>query len=101
MPLESIENLMNAAERGNYAVGYFESWNFESLQGVIDAAERVRSPVIIGFSGEFLSQRANGIEEDLAMYGAMGKSFAHAAKIPCGFIFNECALLVAKRIPPL
>ena len=25
--------------RGGYAIGYFEAWNLESLQGVLDAAE--------------------------------------------------------------
>lgn len=91
MPLESINRLMDDARRQSYAVGYFESWNFESLQGVVDAAEQVRSPVIIGFSGDFLSRRADGIEEDLAMYGAMGKAFAESAKVPCGLVFNECS----------
>ena len=52
---------MRDCQAGGYAVGYFESWNLESLQGVIDAAEQTRSPIIIGFNGEFLcSQRAAG-----------------------------------------
>ena len=55
MPLESIGSLMQRAVRGGYAVGYFESWNLESLQGVIDAAEQTRSPIIVGFNGGFLS----------------------------------------------
>ena len=91
MPLEPIKNLMANAKQGLYAVGYFESWNFESLQGVIDAAEQTRSPIIIGFSGEFLSQRKGGSENDLATYGAMGRAFAENARVPCGFIFNECS----------
>ncbi len=40
--------------RGGYAVGYFESWNLESLLAVADAAEAERSPVILGFSGIYL-----------------------------------------------
>src|SRR5262245_58732301 len=90
MPLESINRLMRAAERGNYAVGYFESWNLESLQGVIDAAEETRSPIIIGFNGEFLSDRAGATESELALYGSVGKAAAEQATVPCGFIFNEC-----------
>ena len=46
---------MRRAVHGGYAVGYFESWNIESLQGVIDAAEQTRSPIIAGFNGGFLS----------------------------------------------
>ena len=61
MPLESIPRLMADCQAGGYAIGYFESWNLESLQGVLDAAEQTRSPVIVGFNGEFLSHdRAAG-----------------------------------------
>src|ERR1700748_2879025 len=91
MPLESIGKLMNEAVRNNYAVGYFESWNLDSLQGVIDAAEQTRSPMIIGFNGEFLSQRAGATPEELALYGTVGKAVAAKASVPCGFIFNECS----------
>ena len=56
MPLEAIGPMMRRAVEGKYAVGYFESWNLESLQGVIDAAEETRSPIIIGFNGDFLSR---------------------------------------------
>ena len=55
MPLEPIDLMMHRGRGEGYAVGYFESWNLESLQGVIDAAEETRSPVIIGFNGAFLS----------------------------------------------
>lgn len=91
MPLESIDRLMKAAQHHDYAVGYFESWNLDSLQGVIDAAEQTRSPMIIGFNGEFLSERAGAKPDELAIYGAVGKAMAAKATVPCGFIFNECS----------
>jgi fructose/tagatose bisphosphate aldolase len=91
MSLETIDHLMQSAAQQSYAVGYFESWNLESLLGVVDAAEATRSPVIIGFNGEFLSQRAGATQEDLATYGTMGRAVAEEAKVPCGFIFNECS----------
>ncbi len=40
MPLQAIGPMMRRASERGYAVGYFESWNLESLQGVVDAAER-------------------------------------------------------------
>ena len=43
MPLESISRLMADCQEGGYAIGYFESWNLESLQGVLDAAEQTRA----------------------------------------------------------
>jgi ketose-bisphosphate aldolase len=91
MSLEPIDRLMQHARAYEYAVGYFESWNLDSLQGVIDAAEKTRSPVIIGFNGEFLSQRAGAQSDELALYGSLGKAVATQAHVPCGLIFNECS----------
>ena len=91
VPLESIDRLMHTALAGRYALGYFESWNLESLQGVIDAVEQTRSPTVIGFSGEFLSQRAGATPEDLTQYAALGLAAAGRARVPCGLILNECS----------
>jgi len=90
MPLEPIHCLMRRCHEGGYAIGYFESWNLESLQGVLDAAEQTRSPIIIGFNGEFLSRGDRLAAERLALYGAMGNAAAESASVPCGLIFNEC-----------
>ncbi|MHB8628780.1 MAG: class II fructose-bisphosphate aldolase [Aggregatilineales bacterium] len=90
MPLISIPELISHARTSGYAIGYFESWSMDSLQGVIDAAELSRSPVIIGFNGEFLSRPDRKASERLAWYGALGKAVALSASVPCGFIFNEC-----------
>ncbi len=90
MPLESISSLLERAIRGGYAVGYFESWNLESLQAVIDAAEQTRSPIIVGFNGGFLSGPDRLAGERLSWYGALGRAAAESASVPCGLIFNEC-----------
>ena len=42
MSCHPVLELIDAAHRQGHAVGYFESWNLESLQGVIDAAEQTR-----------------------------------------------------------
>jgi ketose-bisphosphate aldolase len=91
MSLEPIGEMMAHARRHRYAVGYFESWSIDSLYGVIDAAEAQRSPVIIGFNGEFLSHAGRVTAENVSIYGALGKAAATSAGVPCGFIFNECA----------
>jgi fructose/tagatose bisphosphate aldolase len=90
MALEPIPKLMRHAQEQQYAVGYFESWSLESVQGVIDAAEQTRSPVIIGFNGEWLAERPGASTEELKLYAAMGRAAAGEAKVPVGFIFNEC-----------
>lgn len=91
MPLEPILDLMRHARQDGYGIGYFESWNLESIQGVIDAAEETRSPVIIGFNGEFLCRSDRQSKERLSWYAALGKAAAESASVPCGLIFNECA----------
>ena len=91
MPLESVQSLMQRARSGGYAVGYFESWNLESLQGVLDAAEETRSPVFIGFNGDFLSGSDRLCRERLELYAAAGVAAAVSASVPCGLVFNECA----------
>lgn len=90
MPLESVGHLMQRCREGRYALGYFESWNLESLQGVLDAAEQTRSPMVIGFSGDFLSDTERLASERLGLYGALGKAAAESSQVPCALIFNEC-----------
>ena len=98
MSLEPVGEMMRSAAAGGYAVGYFESWNFESLQGAIDAAEHARSPIIIGFNGDFLSRPERIASERISWYGALGKAAAGAASVPCGLIFNECATDESVRV---
>ena len=81
--------LMEAAERGKYAVGYFESWNMESLLAVADAAERVRAPVILGFSGIYLPHPDRVLDEHLSDYAALGIEVCKRLTVPCCLLFNE------------
>ena len=90
MPLAPISQLVEAARARSYALGYFESWNLESLQGVLDAAEATRSPTVIGFNGAFLSGKERRAEERLQWYARLGRVAAETATVPCGLIFNEC-----------
>lgn len=89
MPLVSFNQLMQAAEAGGYAVGYFESWNLESLLAVADAAEAVRSPVILGFSGLSLPYPERVVKEKLRIYAALGLETCHSLAVPAALIFNE------------
>src|SRR5207247_4882554 len=75
------------------AVGYFESWNLESLQGVIDAAEVAASPVIVGFSGINLPDPRRGMPERLELYAAMGRAACETTPVPAALIFNESPCL--------
>lgn len=90
MPFESAMEIIGRARRGGYAIGYFESWNLESLQGVIDAAEQTRSPAIVGFNGDFLSRINRAARERIDWYAGLGQAACRSASVPCGLIFNEC-----------
>jgi ketose-bisphosphate aldolase len=89
MPLVEMPRLLQHARENSYAVGYFEAWNLESLLAVRDAAERSASPVIIGFNGKFLGNRARRRPEDVFVYGSLGRAVAERAGVPVALILNE------------
>ncbi len=89
MPVVAFKELMAEAERGEFAVGYFESWNLESLRAVADAAESVRAPVLLGFSGIYLHHPRRRVREPLSVYAALGKETCCQLKTPACLVFNE------------
>jgi len=89
MPLVPFGELMDDAERGGYAIGYFESWNLESLLAVADASESARAPVILGFSGIYLPHPGRRVTDPLEAYAAMGQAVGRRLSVPCCLLFNE------------
>src|SRR5215469_1392089 len=88
MPLVSMNELLASARSGGYAVCYCESWNLESLQAVVMAAEEIESPIIAGFNGGFLRHPSRRRPESLACYGAMAAALQESP-MPLAFILNE------------
>ncbi|HHT36033.1 MAG: class II fructose-1,6-bisphosphate aldolase [Candidatus Wallacebacter cryptica] len=76
MLLVSAKELFQEARRGKYAVGAFNVNNMEILQAIVEAAEEVKSPVIIQASQGGLKYA--GIE----YIAEMGKLAAAKAKVP-------------------
>ena len=89
MAIVSMNTLLHKAQKENYAVGYFESFNMDSLFGVLDAAEDCSSPVIIGFGGQFLSSGERDRIDSIYPYGALAREAARQAKVPVAVILNE------------
>lgn len=89
MPRVSFSRLMKDAEARGYAVGYFESWNLESLSAVADAAEAARSPVILGFSGIALPRPDRLRPEHMEDYAALGAVVCQRLSVPACLLFNE------------
>ena len=90
MPLVHFKELMEDAEKRNYAVGYFESWNLESLLAVADAAEIKRSPVIIGISGIDFPNFEKELKNILGVYSSLLRAIGNKMSVPVCTIFNEC-----------
>ncbi len=47
MPLVSGKEILQAAQKGGYAVGAFNVNNMEIIQAIVEAAEEVKSPVLL------------------------------------------------------
>lgn len=89
MSLVAFHQLMEDAARGRYAVGYFESWNLESLLAAADAAEAMRSPVLLGFSGIYLPHPHRRTREYLDDYFSFAQKVASRILVPACLVFNE------------
>jgi ketose-bisphosphate aldolase len=76
--------MLEEASESKYAIGFFESWDLESLVAVMDAAEAKRSPAVIGFRGEALAR-----PEDLEYYAALGKVAVDKSTVPVNLMLNE------------
>lgn len=87
--LVSMQSLMAHAKAHQYAVGYFESWNLESMLAVKDAAEALNAPVIIGVNGTFVGNPERRVPEEIAHYAKLGRAIAENAKVPMALLLNE------------
>jgi len=88
MPLAPLTGLLVGAVVGGYAVGYFEAWDGDSLDAVLDAAEAERSPAILGFGFLFAdpAELADGRIEELAQ---LGRAAAARSTVPVSLLLNE------------
>jgi ketose-bisphosphate aldolase len=77
--------MLREAQKGRYAVGYFESWNLESARTVVKAAEEERSPLIVGFNGGLLEIH----KYELEYYASIGKDAVNLARVPATLLLNE------------
>src|SRR5687767_7443915 len=89
MPHVRFVEMMEAAEAGEYAVGYFESWNLESLFAVADAATAMCSPVILGFSGIYFPSAEGEKKERLRVCGRLGAALCESLPVPACLVYNE------------
>jgi fructose/tagatose bisphosphate aldolase len=89
MAIVPVLEMLAEAERARYALGYFESWSLDSLLAVADAAEAMRSPVLLGFSGIYLPHPERIAADPLGVYAAMGLEVCQSLSVPANLVFNE------------
>ncbi len=88
MPIIPMRDMLFDALANKYAVGYFEAWDQYSLEAVLEAAEELNSPIILGFGGSMMNQDwfdKNGLRG----LAALGKAVAGNANVPVSFLLNE------------
>jgi len=83
-----MTDLLTAARVGGYALCYCESWNLESLQAVLSAAEETQSPIIVGFNGGFLRHESRAAPERLSFYAGF-RGAVEESPVPAAFLLNE------------
>lgn len=91
--LVPFKELLGQAQRQGYAVGYFEAWDIYSLEAVVEAAEALNTPVVLGFGGVMMDPGWFNGGGGLERLGALGLSAAQGAKVPVSFLLNEVATL--------
>lgn len=89
MPLTPVQDLLAKARSDGYAIGYFESWDLDSLLSVASAAETCHSPVLLGFSGIYLHHPERVTPAPLEVYAALGRAVCQNLSVPCNLVFNE------------
>jgi fructose-bisphosphate aldolase class II len=89
MTINKFTELIAHAEKEQYAIGYFECWNLESLMAVADAAVATQSPVLLGFSGIYLPHPQRSRGTPIEVYSTLGLEVCRQMSVPSALVFNE------------
>src|SRR5262249_43389455 len=84
----ALFDLLARAKLQRYALCYCESWNLESFQAVVEAAEEMSAPIIAGFNGGFLRHPSRSKPERLSYYSGL-RIALHGSSAPVAFLLNE------------
>lgn len=81
----NFNNMLKEAYAAHRAVGSFNWYNYETLAGIIEAAEAAKSPVIASFGAKYLSNMT------LKTAVALTKSLAEEASVPVCLHLDHCS----------
>ena len=86
--LVSAKDMMNKARDGKYAVGQFNINNLEWTKAILNTAEKLQSPVILGVSGG-AGKYMTGFKTVAAMVKAMDESLGITVPVALYFNYRE------------
>ena len=89
MSFVPMKEILKDAQDRKYIVGYFEAWDYGSLDAIVKAAEEMKSAIIIGFGGRSFKTSVGWDEVKLASFASMGKIIAQNSSVPTALILNE------------
>lgn len=81
--LTTMKEILADAEAGGYAAGYFNTLNLEMMRAVVETAEELRSPVIVGTAERLLSVT------EMREAGNSLLGLARNASVPVGVHFDH------------
>jgi len=87
MALVHMSDMLRHAYENQYAVGAFDVVNLDMLQGIIDAAEKCRAPVILGLAEPHLSHFA------LETFAPAVEAAARNSTVPLAIHFDHATSL--------
>ena len=94
--LVELKKILNMAEEGGYCIPAFNVYNLETAKGVINAAEKLRSPVILQFYSRLVTSK---VAEDVA---PIVLDMANKATVPVCFHLDhgagECEVIRSLRM---
>lgn len=94
--LVELKKILNMAEEGGYCIPAFNVYNLETAKGVINAAEKLRSPVILQFYSRLVTSK---VAEDVA---PIVLNMANKATVPVCFHLDhgagECEVVRSLRM---
>lgn len=96
MPLVNVDTLLEAAEKGGYAVGAFNCNNMEIVQAIIEAAEEEKSPVIIQASQGAIKYAGLSYIVGLVETAAKEATVPVALHLDHGTSFEQCIQCIGR-----
>lgn len=94
MPLEILGKMYERANRERYAIGQFNVNNLEFIQSALEAAEEMKSPIIIAASTSAIKYAGMGYLISMARAGADSVSVPVALHLDHGATFEDVKMCV-------